>query len=439
MGRGTTDGEHIADPTPVPLTATQEGIWFAERLDPGRSGYHDAVTLHLVGPLDPEALRQAFRDCHHRHDALRLRIQERGGRLAQTFDAAPPAWRAQDLTGLGTSRQQADCRRRFALDCTEPFDLATGPLWRTRLLRLSGEDHRLLIVLHHLMTDGWSHGVFLQSVLACYAARRAGSPGPAAPTPSFREWAAQRVAAENAPGITDRARQAAAQLRTVPRRVALPGLTGATGTRGGVLALPLTQDDLVAFDAACATVRVSRFMAMTGLLAHLVGDLTGAPELVVSAPVADRLTPEATQVLGCTINAVPIRFGPIASPAEAAAAGREAVVSALRLLDVPYREIIRVAEPSFTTALADPLTNISCEEYSSPRGSFRLGGLTVTALPRGEFQTRHDLLLSVPRNPTDAPELIYPIQRWQPDAIAELAARLAALVRSFGHQVVGPR
>ncbi|SCL27398.1 Condensation domain-containing protein [Micromonospora pallida] len=439
MERGTNGGEHPADPAPVPLTATQEGMWFAERLDPGRSGYHDAVTLHLVGPLDLAALRQAFLDCHHRHDALRLRIQERGGRLTQTFDAAPPTWRTQDLTGLAPDRQAADCRRRFALDCTEPFDLADGPLWRTRLLRLADEEHRLLIVLHHLMTDGWSHGVFLQSVLARYGARLAGAPGPAAPAPSFRQWALRRVAAENAPGITDRARQAATRLRTTPRRIALPGLTGATGTRGGVLALPVEPDDLAAFDAACASVRVSRFMAMTGLLAHLVGDLAGTPDLVVSAPVADRLTPEATQVLGCTINAVPIRFGPIASPADAAAAGRAAVVSALGLLDVPYREIIRAAEPSFTTSLADPLTNVSCEEYSSPRGSWRLGGLTVTALPRGEFQTRHDLLLSVPRDPGGGPELIYPVRRWQPDAVAALAARLAALVRAFGHQVVGPR
>jgi hypothetical protein len=173
-------------------------------------------------------------------------------------------------------------------------------------------------------------------------------------------------------------------------------------------------------------------MAMTGLLAYLIGDITGTPELVVSAPVADRLTREATQVLGCTINTIPILFGPATSPAEAAAAGRQAVASGLRLLDVPYREIIRAAEPSFTASLADPLTNISCEESSVPRGTWRMDDLTVTMLPRGEFRTRHDLTLSVPRGVTDAPELIYPVQRWAPEAIADVAARLAGLVRSLG-------
>ncbi|MFG1610408.1 condensation domain-containing protein [Actinoplanes sp. NPDC049265] len=423
---------------PVTLTATQEGMWIAERLRPGRSGYHDAVTLHLSGPLDAGRLRAAFLDCHQRHDALRLRIHDDGAAPRQSFDAPPPAWHEHDLRGLAGARQTADCRRRFALDCTAPFDLVTGPLWRARLLRLGDREHRLTIVLHHLMTDGWSHGVFLRTLISRYATRLHGAGAPASPASSFRSWVRRRVEAENAPGVAERAREAAAELSGVPRRIALPGLTGATGLRGAVRALDLEPGDLADFNAACAAAGVSRFMAMTSLLALQISRLSGAVELMVAAPVADRLTPEAAQVLGCTINTVPIRFGAAASPKDAVLAGRVSVVRALRLLDVPYRDVIRAAEPSTGMSSADPLTNVSCEEFNSPRGTWKVGPLTVTALPRGEFQTRHDLTLSVPHSAAEAPEMIYPVRRWQPDAIAGITGGLADLVRAFGRPARRP-
>jgi len=410
-------------------------MWFAERLNPGRSGYHDAVTLNLTGPLELEALRVAFADCRQQHDALRLRVHESGGKLTQTFDAIAPAWREMDVRGLTPDRQGAAVRRHFAIDCTEPFDLAGGPLWRMRLVRLADQEHQLLIVLHHLMTDGWSHGVFLRSLISRYVARLRGLATPPPLAPSFELWASRRVAAEKAASAAGKAQEAALQLRSAPRRVELPGLIDVREARGSVLALELPPDDMSSFDATCASAGLSRYMAMTGLFAHMIAEVSGAPELIVSAPVADRAAPDAARVIGCMINAVPMRVVPPAAGLMAAArAGREAVVSALGLLDVPYRDIVRAVDAPFDTSLSDPLTNIACEEFNSPRGTWQVGELTVTVRPRGEFQVRHDLTLSVPSGVTDPPELIYPARRWQPGAVADLAAHLVRLVRSFGRE-----
>ena len=419
----------------VALTATQEGIWFAERLSPGRSGYHDAVTLDLTGQLDTEVLRAAFADCRLQHDALRLRVHQAGGKLTQTFDASAPAWHESDLRGLAQDRQAAAIRRHFAIDCTEPFDLTAGPLWRTRLVQLGGDEHKLLIVLHHLMTDGWSHGVFLRSLISRYAARLRGLATPPPAAPSFRLWASRRIAAEAAATTAGKAKEAALRLRSAPRRIELPGLIDVGEARGSVLALELSQDEMSSFDAACAAAGLSRYMGMTGLFAALLAEATGAPELVISAPVADRAGPDAAGVIGCMINAVPMRVAcPATGVLAAARAGREAVVSALGHLDVPYRDIVRAVEAPFDSSLSDPLTNIACEEFNSPRGTWKVGDLTVTVRPRGEFQVRHDLTLSVPNAVTDIPELIYPARRWQPGAIAELAARLARLIRSLARE-----
>jgi hypothetical protein len=423
----------------VGLTATQEGIWFAEQLDPGRSGYHDAVTVHLDGPLDVELLRESLADCHARHDALRLRVRvrEARGALVQSFDAAVPPWHQHDLSGLTPQRQAADGRRLFGLDCTEPFDLAGGPLWRLRLLRLNETEHRLLLVLHHLMSDGWSHGVFLHTLLSCYAARR-NRTKPPAPAPSFRDWALRRIAAERA--SADQARAAAADLSGTPRRFALPGLRAGRVIRGAVHPLPITTDTLAAFNAACAARGVSRYMAMTGLFAHLVQDLAGTGEVVLAAPVADRLSPGSDRIVGCMINAVPIRITATGPGAwSAVAAGRAGVVSALRLLDVPYRDVVRATGITAGAALADPLTNLACEEFNSPRGTWQVGELRITTVPRGEFQTRHDLTLCVPRAPDSAPELLFPMACWSTGAIESLAGSLAELLGAFGQEVAAAR
>lgn len=420
------------------LTATQEGIWFAEQLAPGRSGYHDAVTVHLDGPLDVALLRNCLTDCYERHDALRLRVVESSGRLTQTFDAPLPTWHDHDLATLTPQRQAADIRRRFALDCTEPFDLAVGPLWRLRLLRLSATEHRLLIVLHHLMSDGWAHGVFLRTLLSCYAARLGHAALPVG-APSFQDWARHRIAEEHA--SADRAQAAAVELSTAPRRFVLPGLREARTTRGAVLPVPIAAEELDAFNAACAAAGMSRYMAMTGLFALLVSDLAGTEEVVLAAPVADRLLPGSDRIVGCMINAVPIRISPGvagmlaprtgARARSAALAGRSAVVSALRLLPVPYRDIMRASGITARSSLADPLTNLACEEFTSPRGSWQIDRLRVTIVPRGEFQTRHDLTLCVPREPDSTPELLFPPARWANGAVESIADALARLAGSF--------
>ncbi|MFI7217036.1 condensation domain-containing protein [Micromonospora maritima] len=412
-----------------PLTATQQGIWLAELLQPGESGYHDTAVSRVVGELDPDALRAALTDAQRHHEALRCRLTTTGdGVPAQVFDVDAVDWSYREAAP-GTPVE-----RLVGLDSSEPFDLETGPLWRVRLIRTGPAEHVLIVVTHHLVTDGWSHGVFLRTLLGCYLARTQ-RVRPALPAPglTYHEWILDKVRREREAQQPDRVREAAARLVDAPRRWAPPGLAdGPAGPRrAALLPVPLAAPRIEALRQSCHTVGTTPFMALAGLFALLLARRTGTGEVVVAAPVAHRADPRHAPLMGCMIDVVPVRVevDPAGPVRDAVVAGRTATVTALRHLDVPYRGISRALR--LPPGDADPLTNLSLEEFNAPLGTHRFAGLEIETLPRVALRTRHDLSLSVPAGVSRSPELLVPADRWRPGTVAALAEEFAELVTAF--------
>ncbi|MEU9350977.1 condensation domain-containing protein [Streptomyces griseoloalbus] len=413
----------------LPLTATQQGIWIAEQLSPGVSGYHDTAVLRMDGPLDTEALRLAFGDARAVHEAMRCRVVETDGEPLQSFDAPAPDVAYSDLGAVGPQTRGARVERLAALAATEPFDLEAGPLWRARLVRLSADEHVLILVVHHLISDGWSHGVLLRSLLSHYAARSRNAPPPAVPDgDGYRTWLLHRVAQERAAVEGGRARHVAGLLSHAPYRVPLPGRDDRAGDRLSVaVGLPVAQRTWTVFDRACRRAGATPYMGLTGLFGLLLARTTGGRTAVLASPVALRAAPGTADLMGCLINVVPVavRILPPTGPAQAVAAGRDAVLTALRYADVPYRDVARALGPLPTAD--DPVTNVGVEEFNAPEERVRLGDLTVEPQPRGQVRLRHDLALSIPRNATGA-QLLHPVGRWSPGESRSFAERLAELI-----------
>lgn len=409
-----------------PLTATQEGIWLAEQLDPGLSGYHDTAVLRLTGPVDLVELRGALTDAQECHEALRARVVDADGEPRQVFDVKELDWEHLDLDPAALPTLVRRCAAR-------PFELEKGPLWRATAARTGAAEHHLVLVLHHLVTDGWSHGVLLATLLRCYAARiegRVAAPEPV-PPPSYADWLRLKVRREQAAAGDVQA--VAHRLAGAPRRFELPGLlTDRAGERDRTAAavpLPVDAGDRQAFAGVCRQAGASPFMAMAGLLGLLLTRETGEPRVVVSAPVAHRADPGTAALHGCLIDLLPIAVPVLRAgvpPPAAVGLGRDAVAMALQTADVPYRAVARAvgAEPGAD----DPLTNIALEEFNAPAGVRTVGPLRIEVLPRTAVRLRHDLALSVSRDATGPLELLYPLAKWTPGAVEALAAGLAELV-----------
>jgi hypothetical protein len=416
--------------TPVPLTSTQEGIWLAERMEPGRSGYHDVPRVRLRGPLDRACLERALADVHRRHEALRCRIVETEEGLGQRFDAPAPDVAFTDLSDTDGGSVDRAVERLTATDALRPFDLETGPLWRARLIRMNDTDHVLSLVIHHLVTDGHSHGVLLATLGEAYLRRlRTPSTPPAADDGEYGKWVRAHTRAQRTAETGDDYHRARRRLAGAPTRLPLPGLRepkAGGSRRTSRLTLPLGEEDWNRFAAACRRAGATRFTALLGTFANVCARLAGATDAVVAAPVAQRDAEGSATLLGCMVDRVPVRVERLgdATPQQAWIQARGALAAALEDRFVPYAALAR--EHPATPGNEDPLTNVAVQENNAPTAGTRIGDLDITPMPRTELRVRHDLVLSVGRERADDVELQWPADRWEDEAVARFAETFAA-------------
>ncbi|MGQ5273687.1 condensation domain-containing protein, partial [Xanthomonas arboricola pv. corylina] len=162
----------------------QQRLWFLDQLDPAAGlAYHIPAALRLQGTLDVVALQATLDRIVARHESLRTRfVQGEDGPVQQfALQTVGFALEQVDLSDLPADAQQAMVEQRSAQEAIAPFDLAVGPLIRGQLLRLSAQEHVLLVTQHHIVSDGWSIGVMIGEVSQLYSAFIQGQPDPLPP------------------------------------------------------------------------------------------------------------------------------------------------------------------------------------------------------------------------------------------------------------------
>jgi iturin family lipopeptide synthetase A len=301
-----------------PLSPAQLGIWLAEQLSIGTTAYLNPTALRLRGPLQATALREALRDVQCRHAPLRSRyiIDDDGMPVAHVLppSAAPLPWALQDLSAASHPEKAANDLARGLTQ--SPFALDRDTPWRILLARLAKEDHLLVIVLHHLVSDGWSLGILLDELRSRYAARLSGgaSPPPPPPSPDFFALSADAHAARRSPSYQTALEGWIHDLSYAPQCLPLPGVEPSSpGTKrdraeacvAQNLYLPATATDRLA--VTCAQEGVTLFAGLlTGLLA-LLCCYVDQRDLVVASPAAGRTHPGAPPLIGCFVNTVLLR------------------------------------------------------------------------------------------------------------------------------------
>src|SRR5262249_13210894 len=149
---------------------------------PGQAAYNMPIAVHLQGPLDVRPLQEALGEIVRRHEVLRTTLVADGGIPRQVFaESLEVPLPVADLCGLDPEPRQARAQELLRAEATRPFDLARGPLIRAGLLRLGEQEHIAVVVLHHVISDGWSLGVLIREVSAFYQAFHAGEGSPLPP------------------------------------------------------------------------------------------------------------------------------------------------------------------------------------------------------------------------------------------------------------------
>lgn len=160
-----------------PCTPAQQSLWFADRLSPGNPALNVAVRLRIQGPLNPGLLERAIDVVAERHETLRTTFLSVEGEPVQAVHkAARIALPCDDLSSFDERERHLEEERRTVREAQTPFDLRAGPLLRVRLLRLAANEHVLLLTMHHIVSDGWSIGVFSDELGQAYADLAEGRP-----------------------------------------------------------------------------------------------------------------------------------------------------------------------------------------------------------------------------------------------------------------------
>ncbi|HEX6862470.1 MAG TPA: amino acid adenylation domain-containing protein, partial [Thermoanaerobaculia bacterium] len=183
-------------PRPAPASFAQQRLWFLDRMQPGSPAFNMPFVLRFAGPLRPGALAASLIAAARRHETLRTTLALPPGEMEPVQIVAAPSVSLPvvDLAGLPVGVGETEAGRLAAVEARRPFDLEAGPLLRTTLLRVAGEDHRLLLNMHHAVSDGWSLGVLQRELREAY--RGAALPALPVQYSDFAAWQRQWLSGE---------------------------------------------------------------------------------------------------------------------------------------------------------------------------------------------------------------------------------------------------
>jgi amino acid adenylation domain-containing protein len=296
----------------APVSYAQRRLWILDQLEPGNASYNIARAIRLRGALRPELLQASLEAIVARHESLRTTIAEIDGEPMQVI---APEGRVDvpvvDLGGVAAPERESAARDLAGEEARRPFDLARGPLMRVTLARLRPEEHVLVLVMHHVVTDAWSIGVLFEELGRLYEAFEAGAPSP---LPDLPTQYADVATAQRAALVEDALRPHLAYWRDrlsgvdpvldLPIARPRPAVRTMRGAiRSGVFPAALRDRLTTVSREAGATL----FICLLAAFQSLLWRYTGRDDLVVGTATAGRTEVEQEPLIGFFANTLVLR------------------------------------------------------------------------------------------------------------------------------------
>ncbi|MDG4865054.1 condensation domain-containing protein, partial [Streptomyces sp. T-3] len=369
----------------IPLSFAQQRLWFLGELEGASATYNIPLAVRLKGDLDQEVLRLALTDVVDRHEVLRTvyPVGEQGPHqhilpfegIALTLPVAPV--------------EEPELATRLAELAACTFDLASDLPIRAHLLRIAGDDHVLLLVMHHIASDGWSNGPLMRDLATAYAARTEGRVPGWEPLPvqyaDYAMWQRELLGDENDPDSVGSAQLAywAEVLADLPEEVTLRGdrpRPTAASYRGDrlVAGLPVAvHEQLLALVRASGA---SLFMAVQAATAAVLTRSGAGTDVPIGSPVAGRTEEGLEDLVGFFVNTLVLRTDTSGDPsfAELLARVRDTDLAAWAHQDLPFDRLVEELNPE-RSAARHPLFQVMLSLGEAAMGAPELPGLQAEA------------------------------------------------------------
>src|SRR5271157_2756535 len=368
----------------LPLSFAQRRLWVLDQIEPNNPLYNIPRAIRLHGVLKVEALETALNGIVERHEILRTTY---GAEKGEPFQAIAPERKVPlpviDLSGLPAAERENEARRLALEQASTPFDLARDPMTRNLLLKMGDEDHILVLITHHISSDGWSSGILLRELTALYEAALLGKPSPLPELPIQyadyavwqRNWLQGEVLEQQLAYWKQRLEGAppVLLLPTDQPRPAKPSFRGAL------------HEFLLPSSLAEAIRTLSRqqggtaFMTMLAAFQTLILHHSKQTDIVLGTDLANRTTVQTEALIGFFVNLLALRTDLSGDPTFAELLGRvrEVALGAYTHQDVPFDKLVEELQPERSLS-HNPLVQVLFVQQNTPRAATPMPGLEIS-------------------------------------------------------------
>ena len=364
-----------------PASLAQQRLWFLDEMQGGCSAYNVHLGMWLRGPLSLDSLRAALQAIVDRHDTLRTSFKLDRHELQQVVQRRL-FLAFQSMMSLTHRSPYVEAYRLAQREVEAPFDLSKAPLFRTRVIRVTPEDHVLLCTMHHIVTDAWSMQIMARELEATYVAFSDGKPVPLADLPigygDFSEWQQHWLGTDQVHQQVDYWKK---QLNGAPPLLELPnkGPRPAEQTFDGASqTVPIPAGVMTGVKQFAAALQTTPFVVLLAAFKILLYRYSGQPDLLVGVPVAGRTRMETEGLIGFFVNTLVLRDHLTDNPdfIEMVAQVRATALDAFANADVPFEKVVEVLKPERSLSY-NPIFQVMFSVIKAAVQSHSFGNLTA--------------------------------------------------------------
>lgn len=383
---------------PARLSFAQERLWFLDQLEPESRAYNQPKLMRLKGRLDVDALQRALDAIVERHEALRTTFHDGDEHPVQVVGACHPVeLPIIDLSAWSGEEQETRVQELVGQLTERRFDLSRDLMLRGALLKLGSAEHVLLLVTHHIASDGWSTGILWQELATLYGAFCKGEPNPLSGLEiqyaDFSLWQRQRLQGAVLDAQLSYWTEQISDLRVLelPTDRPRPAVQSYRGARQSYLFSKALSNQLQALSRKHGA---TTFMTLLAAFQTLLYRYTRQHDITVGSPIAGRARPELEGLIGFFVNMLVLRSDLSGNPAfiDLLARVRKTAFGAYEHQDVPFERLVEALHPERDLSHS-PLFQVMFAFQNMPRQSREFPGLTATAMDVKNETSKYDLSL----------------------------------------------
>ncbi|GAB1540889.1 hypothetical protein NUACC21_35580 [Scytonema sp. NUACC21] len=430
----------LANGCSTPLSFAQQRVWFLEQLEPNSPTYIISQAFRLQGALDIGVLQQSLDAIVTHHEALRTNFMTSvdGSPIQVVREPRSVELKVIDFTRHQNRETHSQVLDELNREAHRPFNLSSDLMLRAALYRVDYQEYVLLLVMHHIASDGWSMGILWQQLATVYEAFSKNLPNPLPKLPiqyaDFAIWQRQQLSGQVLKQQLDYWKDQLAGANTVLELPTDKPRPPVQTYRGAMQSLILPQTLAASLTVRSQQEGVTLFMTLLAAFGTLLHRYTGQEDILIGSPIAGRNRAELEDLIGFFINTVVLRINCSENPSFSTLLNRvrQMALGAYTHQDMPFEKLVQELQPERDTS-RNPLFQVWFNMLNLKDIKLGLPGLTVEPLSMPEASSKFDLTLYVTEQQQGIKlELVYNADLFLPERMVEMLHQFHHLLLQIG-------